>query len=151
MNGVHDMGGMHGLGAVAPEADEPVFHHDWEARVHAMNLASPTRGNIDAGRHKLELIPAADYLRMSYYEKWLTRLEGLLLAGGYVTADAVGGGSGRRGTAAPSGAAAGAVPPAASGDVRSLAASNAARRDNFSDSVTQAQTAAAQGGFELAG
>lgn len=87
MNGVHDMGGMHGMGPVAPEADEPVFHHDWEARVHALNLASPTRGNIDAGRHKLELIPPADYLRMSYYEKWLTRLEGLLLAGGFVTTE----------------------------------------------------------------
>lgn len=87
MNGVHDMGGMHGMGPVAPETDEPVFHHAWEGRVHAMNLASPTRGNIDAGRHKLELIPPAEYLRMSYYEKWLTRLEELLLAGGYVTAE----------------------------------------------------------------
>ena len=26
MNGVHDMGGMHGMGPIAPEADEPVFH-----------------------------------------------------------------------------------------------------------------------------
>jgi len=25
MNGVHDMGGMHGMGPIAPEADEPVF------------------------------------------------------------------------------------------------------------------------------
>ncbi|MBL8555416.1 MAG: nitrile hydratase subunit beta [Phenylobacterium sp.] len=86
MNGVHDMGGMHGMGPVAPEADEPVFHHAWEARVHAMTLASPTRSNIDAGRHRLELLPPAEYLRMSYYEKWLTRLEQLLVSGGYVTA-----------------------------------------------------------------
>lgn len=86
MNGVHDMGGTAGLGAVAPEPDEPVFHHDWEARTLAMNLASPTRGNIDAGRHRLELIPGPEYLRMSYYEKWLTRLEALLVEGGFVTA-----------------------------------------------------------------
>jgi nitrile hydratase subunit beta len=85
VNGVHDMGGMHGLGPVAPEADEPVFHHRWEARVHAMTLASPTRGNIDAGRHRLELLPPAEYLRMSYYEKWLTRLEQLLVIGGYLS------------------------------------------------------------------
>ena len=85
MNGVHDMGGMHGMGPLAPEADEPVFHADWEARVHALNLASPTRGNIDAGRHRVELIPPGDYLRMSYYERWLTRLEGLLLEGGFVS------------------------------------------------------------------
>lgn len=87
MNGVHDMGGMHGMGPVMPEPDEPVFHEAWEGRVHALNLASPTRGNIDAGRHKLELIPPAEYLRMTYYEKWLTRLEELLLAGGFVTAE----------------------------------------------------------------
>lgn len=85
MNGVHDMGGMHGMGPVAPEADEPVFHHEWEGRVHAINLASPTRGNIDAGRHRIELLPPADYLRMSYYEKWLARVEQLLLTGGFVT------------------------------------------------------------------
>jgi nitrile hydratase len=86
VNGVHDMGGMHGMGAVEPEPREPVFHHDWEARVHALTLASPTRGNIDAGRHRLELLPPADYLRMSYYEKWLARLEQLLVTGGYVSA-----------------------------------------------------------------
>ena len=31
MNGVHDMGGMHGFGPVLPEANEPVFHAPWEA------------------------------------------------------------------------------------------------------------------------
>jgi len=74
VNGVHDMGGMHGMGPVAPEAEEPVFHADWEGRVHALTLASPTRGNIDAGRHERELIPGPDYLSMSYYEKWLRSL-----------------------------------------------------------------------------
>jgi nitrile hydratase subunit beta len=75
VNGVHDMGGMHGMGAVEPEPEGAVFHQAWEARVHAMTLASPTRGNIDAGRHR----------RMSYYEKWLTRLEMLLVESGFVT------------------------------------------------------------------
>ncbi len=85
MNGAHDMGGMHGLGPVAPEADPPVFHHDWEARVHALTIASPTRGNIDRGRHQRELIPGPDYLRFTYYEKWLASLEALLLAEGHIT------------------------------------------------------------------
>jgi len=31
MNGVHDMGGMHGMGPIAPEPNEPVFHARWEA------------------------------------------------------------------------------------------------------------------------
>lgn len=35
MNGVHDMGGMHGFGTVLPEPNEPVFHAQWEARVFA--------------------------------------------------------------------------------------------------------------------
>jgi nitrile hydratase beta subunit len=87
VNGVHDMGGMHGLGPIAPEPDEPVFHADWERRVHALVIASPTRGNIDAGRHQRELIPAPDYLRMTYYEKWFTALTEMLLKGGAVTAD----------------------------------------------------------------
>jgi nitrile hydratase len=86
MNGVHDMGGMHGLGPIAPEGtDAPVFHYPWEGRVHAMTIASPTRGNIDAGRHQRELIPGADYLRMSYYEKWFTSLCALLVKGGLVS------------------------------------------------------------------
>jgi nitrile hydratase len=84
VNGVHDMGGIHGLGPVAPEADEPVFHHDWEGRVHALVIASPTRANLDAGRHQRELIPGPAYLAMSYYEKWFEALRQLLLSGGYV-------------------------------------------------------------------
>jgi nitrile hydratase beta subunit len=87
MNGVHDMGGMHGLGPVAPEPDEPVFHAEWERRVHALVIASPTRGNIDAGRHQRELVPGPDYLRMSYYERWLAALCAMLLQGGAVTTE----------------------------------------------------------------
>ena len=87
MNGVHDMGGMHGLGPIAPEPEEPVFHHGWERRVLAMVIASPTRGNIDAGRHQRELVPGPDYLRMTYYEKWFTALCAMLVGGGAVSAD----------------------------------------------------------------
>jgi nitrile hydratase len=50
-------------------------------------MASPTRSNIDAGRHQRELIPGPEYLRMSYYEKWLTGLCALLLKQGFVTPD----------------------------------------------------------------
>jgi nitrile hydratase len=99
VNGVHDMGGMHGLGPIAPESDEPVFHADWERRVFALNIASPTRGNIDEGRHQRELIPGPDYLRMSYYEKWFAGVCGLLLKHGFVTPEELG--SGRPDPAAP--------------------------------------------------
>ncbi len=99
MNGVHDMGGMHGLGPVAPEPAEPVFHHRWEGRVHAMTIASPTRGNIDAGRHQRELILGADYLRMSYYEKWFTSLCALLAKADLATPEEVASGQAAPGSA----------------------------------------------------
>ena len=35
MNGVHDMGGMHGMGPVQEQKNDPVFHEQWEARVRA--------------------------------------------------------------------------------------------------------------------
>ena len=87
MNGVHDMGGMQGMGPVEAEKNEPVFHERWEARTFALNVAMGTFGkwNIDAGRHEIELIPAAEYLRMSYYEKWFVRLVELLAKTGLVS------------------------------------------------------------------
>src|SRR5258707_9921153 len=80
MNGVHDMGGMHGMGPIALEANEPVFHERWEARTIALTRAVGACGkwNIDAQRHSLERIPPAEYLRMSYYERWLAGLVTLL-------------------------------------------------------------------------
>jgi nitrile hydratase len=84
VNGVHDMGGMHGLGSVAPEADEPVFHEGWEKLVLALVIASPTRGNIDAGRHQRESIPGPAYLGMTYYERWFAALRAMLVGGGFV-------------------------------------------------------------------
>ena len=91
MNGAHDMGGMHGLGPIAPEADEPLFHAPWEARVLAMNLAVGAWGrwNIDTSRHARERIPGPEYLRMSYYEKWLAGLVELMMSTGLVTHDEI--------------------------------------------------------------
>ena len=87
MNGIHDMGGMQDMGPIHAEKDEPVFHAPWEGRALALNLAANAWGkwNIDAGRHQIELLPPADYLRMSYYEKWAVRLEQLLVKTGLVT------------------------------------------------------------------
>ena len=91
MNGVHDMGGMEGFGPVHHEKNEPVFHERWEARTYALNRAMRAwnKWNIDAGRYQIELIPPAEYLRMSYYEKWLTRLVELLVKHGFVTPEEI--------------------------------------------------------------
>jgi nitrile hydratase len=87
VNGIHDMGGMHGMGPVEVEKNEPVFHDRWEARVFALNRAVGAWGkwNIDASRHQKELIPPADYLRISYYEKFLVGMIELLIKSGLVT------------------------------------------------------------------
>ncbi|ETW94115.1 MAG: hypothetical protein ETSY1_36290 [Candidatus Entotheonella factor] len=81
MNGVHDMGGMHGFGPIEREANEPRFHHDWERRVFAIRVASPIP--IPGGsRHNIEQMTPTDYLNTSYYEKWLqSRLKGFVDAG----------------------------------------------------------------------
>jgi nitrile hydratase len=88
MNGGHDLGGMHGLGPIEPEADEPVFHHAWEKRVFALTLATGALGrwSIDMGRHARERQHPADYLRHTYYENWLAGLEKLVVERGLVSA-----------------------------------------------------------------
>ena len=89
MNSIHDMGGMHGMGRVEIERDEPVFHAGWEARVLALQLACNFLGkwNIDMARYARERIPPAEYLAAGYYEKWLRGLETLLVEQGLVTAN----------------------------------------------------------------
>jgi nitrile hydratase beta subunit len=89
MDGVHDMGGMHGFGKVEPEPNEPVFHADWEGRCIALNRAMGYTGvwNIDMSRAAIEELPPALYLTASYYKKWAIRLENMLLERGLVDAD----------------------------------------------------------------
>jgi len=85
MNGVHDMGGMHGLGKLPLENDEPVFHAPWEGRVFAIYVGVNGDWPSGSGRYQRELIPAADYLRMSYYERWLASVSALLVKSGIAT------------------------------------------------------------------
>ena len=87
MNGVHDMGGMQDMGAVQREKNEPVFHQRWEGRVWGMMWLGSAWGkwNLDAMRHAIERIPPADYLRMSYYEKWFAALVDLVTGRELVT------------------------------------------------------------------
>ena len=88
MNGIHDMGGMDGFGAIEPEPDEPVFHHPWEGRVFAIRAALRPKDRVPGWgsfRYDLERIPPADYLRMSYYERWFAISVDRLLRSGLVT------------------------------------------------------------------
>ena len=87
VNGVHDMGGLQGMGPVQYEKNEPVFHEPWEGRVYALSRAMRAwrKWSLDTDRHWLELMPPADYLRMSYYERWLHRLAAHVVKYGLVT------------------------------------------------------------------
>jgi nitrile hydratase len=87
MNGAHDLGGMHGLGPILREADEPAFHGEWERRVFALTLAMGFGGlwNIDMARYARERQHPRDYLGNSYYENWLQGLTTLLIETGVVT------------------------------------------------------------------
>jgi nitrile hydratase len=98
MNGIHDMGGMHGMGEIAYEIDEPVFHEPWEGRVYALSRAMGAwrRWTLDSSRHAIERLPAEEYLRSSYYERWLAGLVDLLVRHDFVTEEEL-----ARGSAAP--------------------------------------------------
>lgn len=91
MNGVHDIGGMDGIGPIEAEADEPVFHEDWERRMFALMLACFAGGqyNVDEFRHGIERMGASKYLDTTYYEHWLASVERLLTEKGVLTKDEI--------------------------------------------------------------
>lgn len=72
MDGIHDMGGMHGLGPIEREENEPVFHHEWEGRMFGISSAATghPKWSTDYFRHARECLPADLQLTMSYYEQW---------------------------------------------------------------------------------
>ena len=87
MNGIHDLGGMHGLGPISPEADEPVFHEPWEGRAFALFAGTFVFAGytVDEFRHAIERMDPAHYLESSYYEHWLTAFEEVLVERGFLT------------------------------------------------------------------
>lgn len=80
MNGIHDMGGLHGFGRIDHDPDDPVFHSEWESRVFCMTQVLDTKGiwNLDEHRHEIELMDTAAYLLEGYYGRWLFAMESLL-------------------------------------------------------------------------
>jgi nitrile hydratase len=90
MNGIHDLGGMQGFGPIVPEKNESVFHAPWEGRLVAMRRAIAAAGKLPPVlRPVIESLPAEDYLRMSYYEKWYAAVVESLVAGGLVTREEI--------------------------------------------------------------
>jgi nitrile hydratase beta subunit len=90
VDGIHDLGGMQGFGAVEVESDEPVFHHRWEGRTFALAgtalFTLPDLGT-PGFRHAIERMDPAHYLGSSYYEHWLTGAATALVEAGVVNRD----------------------------------------------------------------
>lgn len=84
----HDIGGRQGYGAVDTTADREPFHHEWEARVFALNSVLLRKGvyTLDEFRDAVERMPADEYHRASYYERWLVAIETLLARKGVLDA-----------------------------------------------------------------
>jgi nitrile hydratase len=87
MNGVHDMGGMAGLGNLEAGPDAAPFHAPWEARVLGLTLATAAWGRwtLDRSRYFREVIPGPHYLGITYYERWFTALAALLADVGLIS------------------------------------------------------------------
>lgn len=89
MDGIHDLGGMEGFGPPDVEADEPVFHFEWERRALGMTFCSFVLGISNGGqfRHSIERMDPVHYLTSRYYEHWLTGVATRLVETGRVNLD----------------------------------------------------------------
>lgn len=88
MNGIHDMGGMHGFGPI-DVADDASFHEDWEPRARAIAHLMFGTGylNLDEFRSTIEHVLPVEYLQSSYFDRWLTAVESASIERGYLTRD----------------------------------------------------------------
>jgi nitrile hydratase beta subunit len=86
MDGVHDMGGMHGFGTVVEPGGELPYHEWWEPRVFAIQMLVGVEGlgAGPGGRAVREEMDPARYLAASYFERWLYSAEQRLLRKGTI-------------------------------------------------------------------
>ncbi len=79
------MGGMHGFGPVVVPGAEEAYHERWEPRVFAISTLVGVEGiGSGSGRAIREEMPPEEYLRASYYERWLWSTEQRLLRRGTI-------------------------------------------------------------------
>ncbi|MFB6118703.1 nitrile hydratase subunit beta [Halosegnis sp.] len=91
MDGIHDVGGMDGLGPVDTTTHEDTFHEPWEGATYAAFVAGLGSGTfgIDAFRHSIERMPPADYLTASYYDRWVRAITRLFVERGVLDGERV--------------------------------------------------------------
>lgn len=76
--GHHDVGGLQDAGPIDQSQHELA---DWEILADAVNQALGARGvkRTDELRRLREEMDAAAYVNSSYYERWITSIEGILI------------------------------------------------------------------------
>jgi nitrile hydratase len=87
VNGIHDLGGMHGFGAIEAEHDEPPFHAAWEGRGGGLLevMTFPAGFTVDRFRYLRETLRPDFYLTQNYYEQWIYIAEQALLEAGMIS------------------------------------------------------------------
>jgi nitrile hydratase beta subunit len=87
VNSIHDLGGMHGFGAIDAERDEPPFHEAWEGRAGGILevMTFPESFTVDRFRYLRETLRPDLYLTQTYYEQWIYIAEQALLEAGMIS------------------------------------------------------------------
>jgi nitrile hydratase len=82
------MGGMDGFGPIEREANEPVFHAEWERRMFALSfgIAAAVPMDDDHFRREVESLHPVTYLKASYYELWYRAFTAILCRRGVLGA-----------------------------------------------------------------
>jgi len=84
------MGGMHGFGPVVTPGSEAPYQEPWEPRIFAIStVAGVERIGRGSGRATREEMPPDEYLRASYYERWIWSVERRLERGGTIASGEV--------------------------------------------------------------
>lgn len=79
-----NVGGVLGLGPVDTTDSHRPWEWVWEARVWALNAIVPPRfgHSTDEKRDRGEQLSAVQHMELGYYERWLARLELMLVEDG---------------------------------------------------------------------
>lgn len=92
MDGIHDLGGKHGFGAVEIEESTLAFQHHWQGAIFTIVNSlffSGVAHNADHFRHAIERIDPISYLSDGYYGRWLGAAENLLVEAGELSQDEI--------------------------------------------------------------
>lgn len=86
MDGIHDVGGMHGFGSMPPLTADGPFAEPWEGKAFVIGALSAriAGGNLHAFRHAIERVPPSEYLA-GYWNRWTMGAQTMMEDSGIVT------------------------------------------------------------------